>query len=132
MKHLFALLLSVTILFSCTKQEDDISAREQDIQTTNIIVDYRAFPAHAIYTITNEQTGDKYIFDSDSTNYFERTITEGTYQTKWQILGITENKQYKAKMLNENQGTLADWKPATISINGHYMKGTFTFSKVPR
>lgn len=124
-------LFTTLCSFECSKQSEDIVARQQ-VATTNITVDYRSFPAHSVYTIINEQTGSRYVFDSDSLKYFNHPIDEGTYQTQWRILGITEDKQARAKMLNDNQGTLADWKVSTIIINGHNLRGSFVFSKVPR
>ena len=80
-------------------------AREME---SNIIVDFRQFPARTVHTITNDQGLGVFRFDSDSSNYFVQTIPAGTYHTTWELIGIAENKNYKAKMLNHNQGTVAD------------------------
>jgi len=129
------LLLSVFIIslcsFTCTKQQDELAARG-GIATETITVDFRAFPARGIYTIINQQTSEVYTFDSDSMTYYQQPIVAGTYQTRWQILETTEDKHAVAKLLNESQGTIADWKNSTILINGHDMKGTFTFLKAPK
>lgn len=131
-KLIILLLVCATILVACTKLEDSVALRSQDAETTHIIVDFTSFPAHSTYTIVDLTGGSRYRFDSDSLKYFVQDITVGNYQTTWRILDIKEDSRYKAKMVNQNQGTVTDWKNSVIQINGHELGGSYVFTRVDR
>jgi hypothetical protein len=113
--------------FACSKQSDDVAAREAD--TNNITVDFRNFPATTVFTLIGDKGQGVFKFDSDSLKLYNMQIPGGEYRVHWKIVNTTEDAMYKAKWLNTQAGTSVEWKNGFYTYDHRTIHGTYTFTK---
>lgn len=120
--------------FMCSKQQDDVAMRSQSQQDENVVnVDFTHFPAHTIFTITDDISLDKWVFDSDSSKVFTALIPQGTYSIKWRLMGLVADKKYKALLSYHGPSSMnADWVDNTFNQKGWKIWGTYVFSRESR